>query len=136
MLAPGDVACFRAGSDALVASVPTEATLALVLASSTVDRERRIYAADTLRAERVVSADPGASRLEFAARVLAELGGAGATPRLVRLTGHPAHFVRWTALQSLARVDGAAARDALRAALDDPHPHVRNAAGRALARSS
>jgi hypothetical protein len=139
VLAPGDVACLHAGRDVLLPMNRNETTLALVLASDRVERQRRVYTVETGRAEGVVSADPTASRLEFAARILAELGaGEGsrdaAAEGLHRLCEHPAHFVRWTALRSLFRVDAGAGIARLRRALTDPHPHVRAAAARAVAR--
>ena len=51
---------------------------------------------------------------------------------LKKLTLHRRHFVRWSALQSLARISTAEALPLVRDALLDPHVHVRNAALKAL----
>lgn len=51
-----------------------------------------------------------------------------ATLHLAQLSKHRLHFVRWKAVQSLGRIDGALATDILKSMLDDPHPHVRLAA--------
>jgi HEAT repeat protein len=47
---------------------------------------------------------------------------------------HQDHFVRWESLRAQARLDGEYALPQLKAALDDPHPHVRNAARSSLRR--
>lgn len=130
-LRPGEVVPFRAGRDCPL-PVSCEPSFALQLLSRTVTRVQWVYDLKTLKAVRAVAADPAASRIEFAAQTLAELRGKHAADRLASLCDHPDHFVRWTALRSLTRVDFRAGVEKLRVAVDDPHPHVRNAAARAL----
>jgi hypothetical protein len=48
------------------------------------------------------------------------------------LTDHPAHFVRWKAVQALSRIDPQAALPHIHAAIEDRHPSVRAAAARTL----
>lgn len=51
---------------------------------------------------------------------------------LQSMTHHPLHFVRWRAVQGLAKVDKHAAHHALQRLKNDTHPHVANAAQKAL----
>ncbi len=54
--------------------------------------------------------------------------------RVLALTGHPAHFVRWKAIQALASLRPAAALPlVIKAAAEDIHPSVREAAAATLA---
>lgn len=69
----------------------------------------------------------------YMADALAEFGGERAVPGLVHLAGHPVHYVRWKAIQMLGRTCYDAAVTALEKAVDDEHPHIRNAARRTLA---
>lgn len=130
-LQPGTVVAFRAGRDCPL-PVSRARSFALQLLSRPVMRVQWVYDAQTRRAVRGVAADPGASRLEFAAQALAELRGEHAPERLASLCDHPDHFVRWTAIRCLTRVDFRAGVEKVRGAVNDPHPHVRNAATRAL----
>lgn len=70
----------------------------------------------------------------LSAKALAAVGEARALPLLMRMTEHPSHAVRWAAIQALGRIDGDAAFERLERAEHDPHPHIRNAAARTLAR--
>ncbi|MGB5905834.1 MAG: HEAT repeat domain-containing protein [Stenotrophomonas maltophilia] len=80
------------------------------------------------------------SRLQVAARVMMEMEPAMCTYQkqrciegLRRHLSHELHFVRWAMMQSLFSISEVAPLDALqRMASDDPHPHVREAAGQAL----
>jgi hypothetical protein len=50
------------------------------------------------------------------------------------LLDHPLHFIRWKAVQGLGKLDKDAAAVALEHLCEDPHPHVQNAARKALTR--
>jgi hypothetical protein len=130
-LLPGSVTPFRAGRDCPL-PVSRETSFAFQLLSRPVARVQWVYDVQTHRALRAVAADPGASRLEFAAQALGELRGEHAAERLLSLCEHPDHFVRWAAIRSLTRVDLRAGVEKVRGAANDPHPHVRNAASRTL----
>lgn len=132
LLSPGMVARLHAGRDCPLPVDPEETTLGFVMVSRPLQRVQWAYAADTRRAVRALAADPTASRLEFAAQTLAELGDTRAVVNVKSLCDHPDHFVRWSAIRSLMRLDVRAGLGILRRAQDDPHPHVRNAAARAL----
>ena len=72
------------------------------------------------------------TQLRVAAYILGKLAHPSSLEPLQLLTAHPHHSVRWAAIQSLGRLDQAAARAKLEGALSDPHPHVRRAAGNTL----
>jgi hypothetical protein len=135
VLAAGAAHAFRAGADLFCLIRVSRPCALLTLRSGLVDRIRWVFDAATLRPTMAIAADRASSRIEFACHILAELGAASSVPTLKRLAGsHPDHFVRWTALDSLVRVAPAAAEESLRAALDDPHPHLREVAARAIGR--
>jgi HEAT repeat protein len=49
---------------------------------------------------------------------------------LQQLSNHALHYLRWAAIQTLFTLDRAKGTQALLQALNDSHPHVRNAAQR------
>jgi hypothetical protein len=67
-------------------------------------------------------------------RMISALGERRALPLIVELTDHPSHFVRWSAIQALGKLDGAKARAALEKAVDDRHPHIRASAHKTLSK--
>lgn len=93
-----------------------------------------VYARSSLAPVSSVAADPHDARLESAMRLLRVLEHTPAAPVVAALAAHDAHFVRWTAIRYTLALDPAAGRALLAAAADDPHPHVRDAARRAMAR--
>ncbi|ELC7321095.1 MULTISPECIES: HEAT repeat domain-containing protein [Stenotrophomonas] len=80
------------------------------------------------------------SRLQVAARVMMEMEPAMCLQQkercvegLRRLLSHELHFVRWAMMQSLFSLSDVTPLSELqRMALDDPHPHVREAARHVL----
>jgi HEAT repeat protein len=56
----------------------------------------------------------------------------GAVPALEGLMEHPAHYVRWAALQAIFSLDRERGAALLKTATTDPHEHVRTAALRSL----
>lgn len=54
--------------------------------------------------------------------------------QLRRALDHPSHSVRWAAMQAIGKLDAEAATALLPDLTRDPHPHVRRAAERTLAR--
>jgi hypothetical protein len=73
-----------------------------------------------------------AYRLYYAARLLGQIPRRQSLESLLALSDHSAHFVRWTALQSLFRIDFDAGVERLKRATADEHPSVSRAAQRAL----
>ncbi|RMH36862.1 MAG: HEAT repeat domain-containing protein [Gammaproteobacteria bacterium] len=76
------------------------------------------------------------SRMQMAALALGKMsdGRDSDISALKKLLGHPRHFVRWQAMQSLGTLRPQDCLVALREALQDPHPHVRRAALKSLRR--
>ncbi|SDM84562.1 HEAT repeat domain-containing protein [Maricaulis salignorans] len=132
-LRPGETLAFRAGYD-ICRLLPFEAPSILVfLVSEKSQGLQWQYDTDTLCPDRAIAASPVASRLQFTARMLSEMGNDDSVTALKSLIAHGDHYVRWEAVRAIMRLsyrDGLAALDAVRS---DPHPHVRNAARKALA---
>jgi hypothetical protein len=112
----------------------TPHTAILLMTSPAICRYRWYFDRETLAPTTIGSTDRSASRLAAACKLIAALGDAESAPLdgVARLTTHPDHFVRWSAISSIARLDPAARRPLLERALSDPHPHVRSAARRTL----
>ncbi|MEM7308567.1 MAG: HEAT repeat domain-containing protein [Planctomycetota bacterium] len=131
---PGAIERIRLGYD-LFRALPTEVpTVLLFLVSRTSSPIQWEYDLETLLPVRAISSSAAASRLQFTARMLSELGDASSLEALSPLLTHPAHYVRWSAVQAIARLDRGAGLRALAQLCDDDHPHVRNAAESALNR--
>ena len=73
-----------------------------------------------------------AYRLFYAAKLLGQIPRQRSVGSLLTLSDHSAHFVRWTALQSLFKVDFETAVERLQRATADQHPSVGRAARQAL----
>lgn len=104
----------------------------LSFSSGLVERIRWDYNAVTFAPERALAADNSASRLQFAAKVLAMFGCDSSINPLKCLLQHQDHFVRWSAIQSIFTIDNELGYQLLQECANDPHPHVRNAAKRTL----
>jgi hypothetical protein len=66
------------------------------------------------------------------ASLLRAIASPGSVAGLLELSRHPAHFVRWEAIKSLAYIDRARGTERVAEALFDPHPEVAVAAAKAL----
>ena len=131
-LSPGTTLRLSASEDAV--AVPCEhRVVVLKLTSALRDPLQRAYCRKTHRLVQAIAADPMHSDLVSMARALGAMRRTSASASLRRLAGHDAHFVRWAAMQALARVRGRRAMERLVAATSDPHPEVRNGAQRAVA---
>lgn len=91
----------------------------------TFDRER-------LQAIDVEAADADSDNLIHTADVLSEFDSASSETAFEVMSRHPSYFVRWRAIQGLARLNTEKGIEKLKSALADPHPHVRKAASSAL----
>jgi hypothetical protein len=69
------------------------------------------------------------------ARTFAALDDHRSLPFLKNLTSHESHIVRWTAIQSIGKLDRAEALVCLEAAASDSHPHIRTSAAKILHRT-
>lgn len=72
------------------------------------------------------------SELVTCLETAAWLGDRASLEPIRQLVRHPAHFVRWTAVQALGKIDGPSAIAAVRDAIEDVHPAVRRAAAATL----
>jgi hypothetical protein len=133
---PLQVQRFRAAADVFRMLPPVEPVVLLFFTSSTLLGLRWEYDASTLFPIRAIAASSTSSRLEYTARMLAALGDRGSICALASLLNHQDHFVRWTAIQSVMRLDFDEGVRLLEVAVDDPHPHVKGSAHRALDRLS
>lgn len=50
------------------------------------------------------------------------------------MLNHPAHYVRWEAVRAITMLNCFEGESALEVLVNDPHPHVSNAAEKALAK--
>ncbi|WP_250626066.1 HEAT repeat domain-containing protein [Pinirhizobacter soli] len=91
------------------------------------DRER-------LSAQQCIASEIVDSELVSLSGVLGAMRAHASIDVLKKLANHRRHFVRWSALQALAKISAAEASPLVAAAISDPHIHVRNAAKKALPR--
>jgi HEAT repeats len=137
-LAFGQSSFFAACEDIfLINSTPHEANPPMLAILITPDKFqiRWEYDSTTLAPVRAIAADNSASRLEFVISLMSTMNDRAALPVLRELSSsHPAHFVRWAAVQAMFRLDRDTGMQALHCALNDPHEHVRNAASRSIAK--
>ena len=132
-IAFGHSSYFKAGRDIFVIRSDGAApTLVVCFSSATTLTTRWEYDAATLARTKLVAADHSVSRLQLLASVLAEMKDPGAVPALEGLMEHPAHYVRWAALQAIFSLDRERGAALLKTAAADPHEHVRTAAIRSL----
>jgi hypothetical protein len=108
----------------------------LVVKLNTSVRDALQWAFDrqTGSAVQAIAADPLDSELVSTLRALASMQRGASVEPVRALTCHRRHFVRWAAIQCLARLAPELAVDALRAAAVDSHPHIAQAAAHALSR--
>jgi hypothetical protein len=132
-LTPGRVLDVEAGWDAFRIRAVSRAVPLVLLHSKAVLEFAWQYDAVTLEPRQAICPRSSAYRLFYATKLLGEVPAAGSAEALLRISGHPSHFVRWAALQALFSVDPAAAQRRLLEATDDPHPRVRQAAQLAAA---
>lgn len=123
----GESLAFDGNAD-LFSVIESSETLLMRLSTQEIGYLRWDYDIETLEPIRAVAASLRDSRTEFAAEVLGLIGDAESAEVLEGLYEHPAHFVRWKALQALALLDTARALPLIHKAALDEHPHVRNAA--------
>jgi hypothetical protein len=137
-LAFGQSSFFAACEDIfLIRSAPQEADPPLLAILITPDKFqiRWEYDSTTLAPVRAIAADISASRIEFVISLMSTMNDLSALPVLEELSSfHPAHFVRWAAVQAMFRLDRNTGMQALHRALNDPHEHVRTAASRSVAK--
>ncbi len=131
-LGPAETMAIRAGHDIVHVLPPRNPTVAVYLRSPIVSTLVWHYDRATLKPKNAIGADVKAARLDYAAQLLGRVGDASAIPQLLELLEHPVYYVRWSALQSIVRLDGRLGTQLLHKALADSHPQVRASAALAL----
>jgi hypothetical protein len=125
---PGQSAAVLLGHDVVTVRACGAPVVALMLEAEAAASLCWRYDGSTLLPVATVRAAGEVTRLEFAAGAVARLGDERCTPALQSLFRHPDHVVRWAAARALMQVDRPAGEALLAAALEDPHPHLRQAA--------
>lgn len=82
--------------------------------------------------EQAIAADPIDSELVTMCAALREMGEVSSSPVLNKLARHSSFFVRWAAIQAMAKVEPVLALSMLRDATNDDHPSIRVAARKML----
>ncbi|NEQ79293.1 MAG: HEAT repeat domain-containing protein [Moorea sp. SIO2I5] len=131
---PGHIARFFAARDVYIMLPMQKPVILLILASATVASLYWEYDRETLRPIRAISASHNASRLQYTAYMLSEIGNQNSVAPLQDLMEHEDHFVRWAAVRAIMKIDFYDGLKMLDIVRHDPHPHVRNAASKALAK--
>jgi hypothetical protein len=135
-LAPGEARAFHAGTQAYDIVPQAGAAVALTAAGS---RSAALAWHYDRATRRPVRAEPAHKEWLLLRELLAfaeMLGDAALLPAIAEVADHPSHFVRWAAAKAAYRIEPDASLAALRALADDPHPQLRGAALRLLARSA
>jgi HEAT repeat protein len=131
---PGAILRRRAGVDVSRFLFTGSPVVAVVMCSRLIVPLRYEYDVDTLEHRRTVAGAIRSSRMEFATKLLAQIGDESSLPQLSALARHEDHFVRWAAIRATAAIDPARGLRALRDALSDPHPQIVSAALTAIPR--
>ncbi|MDH2350186.1 HEAT repeat domain-containing protein [Bradyrhizobium sp. SSUT18] len=90
------------------------------------------FDADNLEPKYAAAANLMSSRVQTAIGILGQMAGQSALPVLTAAAESGDHFVRWSAISAVTAIVQQEGLVLLRRALEDPHPHVRSAANRAL----
>lgn len=134
-LAPGEALIVKGGGEvASIANAVGTRFLSLSLAPRwSLDW---VFDRETMRALAQSVAHVDDSQLVTCLEAVAWLRDPDAEPAVTALTGHPAHFVRWKAIQALGTLNPSAALSLVEAAAaGDAHPSVRKAAQATLAQT-
>jgi len=90
------------------------------------------FDADNLEPRYAAAANLMSSRVQTAIGILGQMADQSALPTLIAAAESGDHFVRWSTISAVTAIDQQVGLALLRRALEDPHPHVRSAANRAL----
>lgn len=130
-LAPGTLIRLEAGQDVIEFSKGQGVVAGLD--SAPIHTTRWAYDRTSLAPVAVVVADARIGRIEHALQMLREIGNADDALGLEPLMRNHVHSVRWSAVRTAVQLGHPDGRLLVERALEDPHPHVRNAAAKALA---
>jgi hypothetical protein len=106
--------------------------LTVKLSSAIHDELQWAFRREDGRAFQPIVASPIDSNLVSMIEALGAMERSASAGILNKLTEHPQYFIRWAAMQALSRIAPDEAIVALARAAEDPHPHIRNAANKAL----
>jgi hypothetical protein len=124
----------RTDVDDVVLPTPTPVPV-VRLVSLSVGKLEWAFERDTLRPWNAMAVHHEGTYLASLINLLGTLrNGSSLVPLQEAADQAAEHYVRWAAVKSLGRIDRSAAIAALRGRLQDPHPEVRQAATRTLAR--
>jgi len=132
---PGASLRLRALEDVFTITRTSEKSIFLLLSGPVLHEVCWEYDAVSLYPIRATASRVSSTRAQFALSILAEMRGE-TSPNSIRiiesLTAHPAHFVRWSAVNALYSAVDDYDTGFLKRFLDDPHPHIRRAAAASI----
>lgn len=132
-LDPGEILRIHAGVDLIDWKIE-EPVVLLRLITAPQESIQWTFRKNPIRPWFVASVDPDATQLSALFAYFGAVGYAPAAIHIAKLLGHRNHQVRWEATKALWKVDKNLGLRALQASLADPHPHVRNAATKTMAK--
>jgi len=126
---PGDVFTFNSPNEVIEFDEATKNEPTILFIDNLMRTKPLVWLFDrkTKMPQKVVSADHNASQTEVFLALLTETNftaGATAVQAIFKESKH--HFVRWSAIKCLLRINPDMGISALKEAINDPHPHVRN----------
>jgi len=132
-LSPGEILRIHAGVDLIDWKIE-EPVVLLRFITAPQEPIQWTFRKNPIKPWFVASVDPGATQLSALFSYFGATGYAPAAILINNLLGHRNHQVRWEATKALWKIDRELGLQALQASLADPHPHVRIAATKTLAK--
>jgi hypothetical protein len=129
-LEPGALISLESGQD--VIEFTGGRGVVVGLDSASIHNTRWAYDRSSLTPTAVVVADATVGRIEHALQMLGEIGTAEHAHGLGVLMRNHVHSVRWSAVRTAVKLGHPESRLLVERAREDPHPHIRNAAAKAL----
>ena len=108
-------------------------TFVMILSGRVRRAIRWVFSRHTLQAVHAIPSSDNDAHIAAMISALAAMRSTTSIATLYGLTTHPSHFIRWSALQALTRLNPEAAKASLQRATKDKHPHVRTASEKAIA---
>jgi hypothetical protein len=131
-LVKGKINCFRAYEDAYKFVHPKVPTILLFFLTDNIGGLRWEYDSKSFKPTKLIATSMNSSRIEWALETLVQMDSIDSVKNMEKLYNHPDHFVRWASISSLIQLDFEKGYDSLLRAVDDKHPHVKNAAQKSL----
>jgi hypothetical protein len=126
---PGDVMECRAAVDCNRLSVDGAAVI-FEMHSEPIYNFQWFYDSATLLPKKILFVDVQDMRAQLGLMTALHLRSADSLPYVRPFLGHPNHFIRWSALKTMASLEPENVKALLEAAVHDHHPQVRAAAMR------